>query len=98
MINRKIIKKNFIFSNFKTKEDYSLWLKIAKKEDELYGISNNLLFWRSVKNSLSDSFFQKLFDAFKVYRFSEKYDIITSIYFVIRLSLFALIKKLYMYR
>ena len=98
MINRKLIKKNFIFSNFKTKEDYSLWLKIAKKEDELYGISNNLLFWRSVKNSLSDSFFQKLFDAFKVYRFNEKYDIITSIYFVIRLSLFALIKKLYMYR
>ena len=98
MINRNIIKKNLLFSNFTTKEDYSLWLKIVKKENNLYGINNNLLFWRSVKNSLSDSFLQKLLDAFKVYRFNEKYNTIISIYFVIRLSLFALIKKLYMYR
>ena len=98
MINRNIIKKNLLFSNFTTKEDYSLWLKIVKKENNLYGIDNNLLFWRSVKKSLSDSFLQKLLDAFKVYRFNEKYNTIISIYFVIRLSLFALIKKLYMYR
>ena len=97
VINKSIL-KNISFSNFTTKEDYALWLKIAKKENELYGINNNLLLWRSVKNSLSDSFFQKLFDAFRIYRSSEKYSIITSIYFVIRLSLFALIKKLDMYR
>jgi hypothetical protein len=97
LINKDILKKKFLFSNFNTKEDYSLWLKIFKKEKELYGININLLFWRSVKNSLSDSFFQKLFDAYKVYKFSEKYNYITSIYFVIRLSLFALIKKIYMY-
>ena len=97
VINKSIL-KNLSFSNFTTKEDYALWLKIAKKENELYGINNNLLLWRSVKNSLSDSFFQKLFDAFRIYRSSEKYSIITSIYFVIRLSLFALIKKLDMYR
>ena len=41
---------------------------------------------------------KELFDAYKVYRFSEKYNTITSIYFVIRLSLFALIKKIDMYR
>jgi len=98
IINKNILKKENYFSNFTTKEDYALWLKIAKKESELYGINKNLLFWRSVKNSLSDSFFQKLFDAFRIYRFSEKYNTITSIYFVIRLSLFALIKKLDMYR
>ena len=98
VINKNILNKNFFFSNFTTKEDYCLWLKIAKKEEKLYGINNNLLFWRSLNNSLSDSFFQKLFDAFKVYRISEKYSIIISIYFVIRLSLFALIKKLDMYR
>jgi len=98
VINKNILKKENFFSNFTTKEDYALWLKIAKKENELYGIKKDLLFWRSVHNSLSDSFFQKLFDAYKVYRFSEKYNIITSIYFVIRLSLFALIKKIDMYR
>ena len=98
VINKNILKKEIFFSNFTTKEDYALWLKIAKKENKLYGIKNDLLFWRSLHNSLSDSFFQKLFDAYKVYRFSEKYNTITSIYFVIRLSLFALIKKIDMYR
>ena len=98
VINKNLLRKGIFFSNFITKEDYSLWLKIAKKENELYGINNDLLFWRSLNNSLSDSFFQKIYDAYKVYRFSEKYNIITSIYFVIRLSLFALIKKIYMYR
>jgi teichuronic acid biosynthesis glycosyltransferase TuaG len=98
VINKNLLRKGIFFSNFTTKEDYSLWLKIVKKENELYGIKKDLLFWRSVHNSLSDSFFQKLFDAYKVYRFSEKYNIITSIYFVIRLSLFALIKKIDMYR
>ena len=98
VINKNILKKGIFFSNFTTKEDYALWLKIAKKENKLYGIKNDLLFWRSLHNSLSDSFFQKLFDAYKVYRFSEKYNTITSIYFVIRLSLFALIKKIDMYR
>ena len=97
VINKNILKKNFCFSDFITKEDYCLWLKIAKKEKQLLGINKNLLFWRSVSNSLSDSFFQKLYDAFKVYRFSERYNAIISIYFVIRLSLFALIKKLDMY-
>jgi teichuronic acid biosynthesis glycosyltransferase TuaG len=98
VINKNLLRKGIFFSNFTTKEDYSLWLKIAKKENELYGINNDLLFWRSLNNSLSDSFFQKLYDAYKVYRFSEKYNTITSIYFVIRLSLFALIKKIDMYR
>jgi teichuronic acid biosynthesis glycosyltransferase TuaG len=98
MISRDLIKKDLFFSNFTTKEDYSLWLKIVKKENQLLGINDNLLFWRSSKNSLSDSFFQKIFDAFKVYKFNEKYNTVISIYFVIRLSLFALIKKIYMYR
>ena len=98
MINKNLLKNKILFSDFTTKEDYYLWLKIVKKENELYGINNNLLSWRSLNNSLSDSFFQKLFDAFKIYRYGEKYNIITSICYVIRLSLFALTKKLDMYR
>tara|TARA_B110000027_G_scaffold121506_1_gene135751 strand:+ start:1379 stop:2155 length:777 start_codon:yes stop_codon:yes gene_type:complete len=98
VINKKIFKQKFLFSNFKTKEDYCLWLKIIKKYKELYGINDNLLFWRSSKNSLSDSLFQKLLDGFKVYYINENYNAIISTYFVIRLSLFALIKKFAMYR
>jgi teichuronic acid biosynthesis glycosyltransferase TuaG len=98
VINKNLLRNKVIFSNFTTKEDYYLWLKIVKKENELYGIGDYLLFWRSLNNSLSDSFFQKLFDGFKIYRYGEEYNIITSIFFVIRLSLFALIKKIDMYR
>ena len=71
---------------------------LFKKYKELYGINDNLLFWRSSKNSLSDSLFQKLLDGFKVYYINENYNAIISTYFVIRLSLFALIKKIDMYR
>ena len=98
VVARSILKGKNYFSNFKTKEDYSLWLKIIKKEKELYGININLVFWRSIKNSLSSLFFQKLIDAFKIYKISENYNTIKSIYLVIRLTLFALSKKIDMYR
>ena len=97
VIKKCILKGKNFFSNFKTKEDYSLWLKIVKREKVLQGININLLFWRSTKNSLSDSLVQKLIDGFKVYRISENYNTIISIYFVIRLVLFALLKKIDMY-
>ena len=98
IVSRNILKGKNLFADFKTKEDYSLWLKIVKKEKELYGISINLVFWRSIKNSLSSSFFQKLIDAFKIYKISENYNTIKSIYLVIRLVMFALSKKIDMYR
>ena len=98
IVSRNILRGKNLFTNFKTKEDYSLWLKIVKKEKELNGINTNLVFWRSVRNSLSSSFFQKLIDAFKVYKISENYNSIISTYLVIRLSMFALLKKIDMYR
>ena len=98
IINKAILKKKNLFPNFKTKEDYSLWLKIIKQEKEFYGINKELVSWRSTKNSLSSSILQKLIDAFKIYKISENYGVITSIYYVIRLTLFALIKKIDMYR
>ena len=97
MISKNILQGNNLFSNLKTKEDYSLWLKIVKKEKELRGININLIFWRSLKDSLSSSFFQKLVDAYKIYRINENFNVITSIYLMIRLTLFALLKKINMY-
>ena len=97
MISKNILQGNNLFSNLKTKEDYSLWLKIVKKEKELNGININLIFWRSLKDSLSSSFFQKLADAYKIYRINENFNVITSIYLMIRLALFALLKKINMY-
>ena len=98
IIKKDILKTKKYFSNSKTKEDYFLWLKIVRKEKFLYGISNHLLMWRSIKGSLSDSILQKLIDAFKLYNSYEKYNSLFSIYLVIRLSFYALIKKFKIYR
>jgi teichuronic acid biosynthesis glycosyltransferase TuaG len=94
-----MIKKEFLsyneFSNLKTKEDYQLWLTLAKKGIKIFGLNKNLVFWRKTNNSLSSFFLQKLFDAFKIYRIYENKNIIFSLFLVIRLSLYALQKKLF---
>lgn len=90
-----VIKKNFLkgskFPNLKTKEDYVLWLKLSKIEN-IYGLSKYYTLWRKLDNSLSSSAYQKLKDALKVYHVYEKFSMIKSIYMVLRLSLFYLIK------
>ncbi len=92
MVERKLFKKYF-FSSFKTKEDYFLWLKIAKQNIDILGMNKNLAFWRKTKNSLSSSFFQKICDAFRVY-YSENQNIIYSGFNVIRLSVYYILKTI----
>ena len=56
------------FPELKTKEDFVLWLALAKKSVvNLIGLDKSLMFWRQTPNSLSSSILQKLSDAFKVY-------------------------------
>ena len=82
------------FPELKTKEDFVLWLSLAKKSVILFGINEPLMFWRQTPNSLSSSILQKLKDAFKVYYLYEKKNVFYSIFCVIRLSTHALIKKI----
>ena len=63
----------------------------------IYGINKFLVSWRYTKGSLSDSFFQKLSDAYKLYHYYKKFSIIRSIFYVTRLSFKALIKKIKIY-
>ena len=56
------------FPELKTKEDFVLWLSLAKKSIDLVGFDRPLMFWRQTPNSLSSSILQKLKDAFKVYQ------------------------------
>ena len=86
------ILKNFRFGNTKTKEDYILWLKLAKNNINIFGIKKLLSNWRKDKKSLSSNVFQKLKDAFIVYFRYEKFNFILSCLFTIRLSLNYLIK------
>ena len=77
----------------RTKEDYVLWLKIAKKGIILYGIDKVLTYWQKSPKSLSSSSIQKILDAFKVYKNYENFGIIKSFYKTIILSLNYLRKK-----
>ncbi len=97
ILKRKLL-TDMKFPELKTKEDFVLWLGLAKKSVDLVGLDKPLMFWRKTPNSLSSSIFQKLKDAFKVYHLYEKKNFFYSIYCVIRLSTFALLKKINSYK
>ena len=86
MIKKNIFKNNDLrFANLKTKEDYVLWLRLAKNKISMHGMSENLVNLRKTKNSLSSSTYQKLIDGYKVYRIYLKFSRIKSL-----ISLFVL--------
>ena len=94
-----IVKKNILPKNpfpiLKTKEDYVLWLKLAKK-NEIFGLNKILTKWRKLEDSLSSDVIQKIKDAFKVYFIFEKNNFFKSCFFTLRLICFAIYKKLYL--
>ena len=96
MTSKKILLKNK-FCSLKTKEDYELWLRLSKKEKLLRGLDKDFSSWRITKNSQSSSLIQKLLDSFRVYCCYEKYNILTSLFYVVRLTSFAVLKKLKIY-
>ena len=92
MIRKKIIDEN-LFPNLKTQEDFAAWLKITKKNYLAYNLRESLVTWNYTANSLSSNFFQKIFDAFKVYRYYEKLSLTKSLYFLAILSINSLNRK-----
>jgi len=92
MLNKKIIKEN-LFPNLVTKEDYVAWLNITKSNITAHNVGKNLVIWKQVKNSLSSNFLQKFFDGFRVYYIYEKFNLIKSIFLLIRLSVNSLKRK-----
>ncbi|MDB4846724.1 glycosyltransferase [Candidatus Pelagibacter sp.] len=95
MISKKILLKNK-FCSLKTKEDYELWLRLSKKK-LLRGLDKKFTSWRITENSLSSSLIQKLLDSFRLYYYYEKYNIFISLFYVIRLTSFAFLKKIKIY-
>ena len=96
ILKRKLL-NDMKFPELKTKEDFVLWLGLAKKSVNLAGLDKPLMFWRQTSNSLSSSKLQKLKDAFKVYYLYEKKNFFYSIFCVVRLSTYALFKKINLY-
>ena len=94
IIKKKILPKN-PFPSLKTKEDYVLWLKLAKN-NEIIGLNKVLTKWRKLDDSLSSDIAQKIKDAFKVYFIFEKKNFFLSLFYTLRLIFFAAYKKLYL--
>ena len=95
VIIKKKLLDNFeiFFPNLKTKEDYILWLKLTKKGIIFFGLDEKLTKWRKLKNSLSASSVQKIFDGFKVYNSYLNYSVIKSLFKLIILSVNSILKK-----
>ena len=91
MIKKKIINNN-LFTNLKTQEDFAAWLKITKKHNAFF-LNEILVNWYDTKNSLSSNFFQKLFDAYKVFYIHQNFSLIKSFYYLIILSFNSIQRK-----
>ena len=81
------------FADLKTKEDYALWLKLARDKIIMKSIKQNLTSWRKSKNSLSSSVIQKIIDGYKVYRVHLKYGRLKSLYCLVILSINFILKN-----
>ena len=85
--------REYRFARIKTKEDYVLWLTLAKNNIKLRGLKNILTSWRKNKNSLSSSIYQKLKDGYKVYRVYLGYSTLRSLFYLTILSINYILKK-----
>tara|TARA_B100001093_G_C26855177_1_gene1027059 strand:+ start:1578 stop:2315 length:738 start_codon:yes stop_codon:yes gene_type:complete len=87
MLKKNVIKKNQLFADLKTKEDFVFWLRLTKRNYDFYPIRKPLTSWRDVKSSLSSSIIQKLFNAYSVYRFYLRENVLKAVFSTIILSL-----------
>tara|TARA_Y100000590_G_scaffold328244_1_gene372753 strand:- start:9548 stop:10303 length:756 start_codon:yes stop_codon:yes gene_type:complete len=79
MVKKNLLNMKNPFPSLKTKEDYVLWLKLARSNVVFYGLKKKLTNWTNAKNSLSESVLQKILDSIKVYNKYEKLNIILSV-------------------
>lgn len=88
--NCKKIGKRY-FKERKKNEDYVLWLEIVK-ETKIYGLKENLAFYRVLNNSRSSNKIDAAKDRWNIYRKIEKLSLLKSIYYFINYITIALNK------
>ena len=94
MIRKRCLKK-IKFNNYKTKEDYELWLKLSIAGFNIQTLNRYLTNYNVRNSSLSSFHLNKLQNAFLIYYKSLNFKFHYSIYCVIRLYYNALKKKFY---
>ena len=87
VLKKSLLNKDIAFPSLVTKEDFVLWLRLLKKNIQIYALNENLVLWTKSKYSLSSSTFQKLIDGFNVYYKYMNFSLIKSIYYLICLSI-----------
>ena len=87
IVSKKLLLSTSLFPKLKTKEDYVLWLSIARKGLVFKSFKKSMTKWTNRPDSLSSSIYQKIKDAFTVYYRYEKYSLIKSIISVLVLSI-----------
>ena len=92
MLKKEVLKKSK-FKDLKTKEDYALWLELARNGEIFSYIEEPLTCWRRANKSLSSSFLLKLLNGFRVYYIFEKKNLFMSIFLVINLGINYLKKR-----
>ena len=96
MCTKKILKNNK-FANIQTKEDYYLWLSLMKKIKVIKGLKERLSSWRKLENSLSSPVIRRIIDAYLMYKLHTKNNFFFNVFYTLRLSIYALIKKIKIY-
>lgn len=74
-------------------EDYVLWLEIVKEVKVIYGLKENLAFYRVLDNSRSSNKFKTAKVRWEIYRNEEKLSFFSAIYYFIHYAFFALKKS-----
>ena len=92
IIKKKILLKNN-FRKLKTKEDYELWLRLAKKNFLFSGIKKILTSYRVRENSLSNNHFNKIKNAFLIYYQFNHFNFIKTLLLILTLYFNAFKKK-----
>ena len=82
-----------LFPPLKTKEDFTAWLKITKKNIHAFNFPEYLVDWNYSKKSLSSNLKQKIFDGYRVYNTYLKFNVIKSLYYLFLLSLNSIKRK-----
>ena len=86
VVAKKNIKKNLIFPNLKTQEDFCLWLNLLKNDVKFGSLDIPLTYWRKLPNSLSSNIIQKLKDCFKLFYYYQNMNFFRSFYQVLVVS------------
>ena len=94
-----LLKKNILnkikFKNYKTKEDYDLWLRILKKNYKFVHVKDFLTFYTKRKKSLSSNHFNNIANAYKIYESNFGFQPFKIVYFIMILYMNAFKKNIF---